>query len=108
MPIAIQMNEYGPPNVLKPIDVPLAEPGKGEVVIKVIGSAVNRADCEIRKGKWAIQRENPFPYTPGLETCGVVFSTGPGVKLESGTPVITMMQKLGGIHGVRPGGYQEF
>lgn len=109
MPIAIQMTRYGAPSVMEAIEVPIPEPVPGEVVVKVAASAVNRADCEIRSGKWKILRDDPFPHTPGLETCGTVHAVGIGVTaIAPGAPVITMMQKLGGIHGVRPGGYQAY
>jgi NADPH2:quinone reductase len=44
---------------------------------------------------------------PGLEVCGVVERAGAAVReLAEGDHVITMMQRLGGIHGERAGGYQ--
>jgi NADPH:quinone reductase len=101
------MTAYGPPEVLHPFDLPDPVPGSGEVVIRMVASAVNRADCEIRSGKWPILHRQPFPYIPGLETCGIVETVGPGAVIPVGTKVVTMMQRLGGIHGVRPGGYQE-
>jgi len=57
-------------------------------------------------GRWS--QGGTWPYTPGLEACGWVDAVGSGVDgIAPGDRVITMMQKLGGIHGVRPGGYQE-
>ena len=54
-------------------------------------------------------REDPFPYTPGLEVVGVVDDVGARVTgVWPGAHVITMMQHLGGIWGERPGGYGEF
>lgn len=106
MGFLIQMMAYGPPSVLTRISCEVPHPGPGEAVVSVVASAVNRADCEIRSGKWPIQATNPFPYVPGIETVGRVDAVGPGVKLSVGTPVITMMQRMAGIHGERPGGYQ--
>jgi NADPH:quinone reductase len=104
----IEMATYGSINVLEVIEGPIPEPKSDEVVIKVFASAVNRADLEIRSGKWQIQAENPFPYILGLETCGTVYSKGSDVTLPLGKKVMTMMQQMSGIHGKRPGGYQEF
>jgi NADPH2:quinone reductase len=104
--LRIEMAGYGPPSVLEPVERPDPIPGRGEVTLRVALAGVNRADCFIRSGEW--QQAGPFPYVPGLEACGVVERVGPGVsEFAPGDRVITMMQRLGGIHGERPGGYQE-
>lgn len=108
MPKAIQMHHYGAPQVLQLADVTLPPLQPNEVRFRVIAAAVNRADLEIRSGKWPILAPQPFPYTPGLEALGEVIEWGRHVRrLTKGEWVITMMQQLGGIHGLRPGGYQE-
>lgn len=85
------------------------DPGPGEVRLRTRFAAVNRADVEIRRGAWPIVRDEPFPYTPGLEVVGVVDALGEGVaSLAPGDHAITMMQRLGGIWGERPGGYGEY
>jgi NADPH:quinone reductase len=105
MPLAIEMQTYGPPDVLRPVERPMPIPGEREVLVRTIAAAVNRADLFIRSGQWPIR--GAFPYVPGLEVCGVVEQVGAGVsELVEGDHVITMMQRLGGVHGVRPGGYQ--
>jgi NADPH2:quinone reductase len=109
MPLAIQMDTYGGPDVLHPAEIALAPLQPGEIRFKVIAAAVNRADIEIRSGKWPIMAPYPFPYTPGLEALGDVVAVGEMVEsVKPGERVITMMQRLGGIHGIRPGGYQEY
>jgi NADPH2:quinone reductase len=109
MPRAIRIHRYGPPEVLRPEDVTLPELQPDEVRFRVLAAPVNRSDLEIRSGRWPIQAPQPFPYTPGLEALGDVVGYGADVQgLRRGDRVVTMMQKLGGIHGVRPGGYQEF
>jgi NADPH2:quinone reductase len=103
--IAIEMTGYGGPEVLVPVRRPARAPGEGEVAVRAVVCGVNRADLFIRSGAWPIG--GPFPYVPGLEVAGIVEAVGPGESdLQSGEPVITMMQRLGGIHGTRPGGYQ--
>ncbi len=100
------MEEYGAPEVLRAVERDAAAPGAGEVAVRTRVAGVNRADCFIRAGTWP--QGGGFPYVPGLELCGVVEEVGPGVSgLAAGDPVITMMQRLGGIHGTRAGGYQE-
>ncbi|MDX2270679.1 MAG: zinc-binding dehydrogenase [Cyanobacteriota bacterium] len=109
MPKVIQMWEYGDPSVLKFLDITLRNLLPTEIRFQMLAAAVNRADIEIRSGKWPIMAENPFPYTLGLEAVGEVVEVGQGVaSVKVGDRVITMMQKLGGIHGLRAGSYQEF
>lgn len=106
---AIQMDGYGAPDVLHLAEVDLPPLAANEVRFRVLAAAVNRADIEIRSGNWSILAPQPFPYTPGLEALGDVVEVGSAVtEVGIGDRVITMMQRLGGIHGVRPGGYQEF
>jgi NADPH2:quinone reductase len=88
------------------VERPPYEPGPDEVVVRVAVSGVNRADLFIRSGEWP--QAGGWPYVPGLEACGTVERVGANVReVSPGDAVITMMQKLGGIHGTRPGGYQE-
>src|SRR5688572_1485262 len=105
MPLTVEMDRYGPPDVLHAVDRPARAPGPGEAAIRVAVAGVNRADCFIRSGEWI--QAGGFPYVPGLEAAGTVEDVGEGVALRPGDRVITMMQRMGGIHGERPGGYQE-
>jgi NADPH2:quinone reductase len=106
---AIEIDRYGRPDELVWRQVLRAPPGPGEIRVRTLHAAVNRADIEIRRGVWPIVGDDPFPYTPGLEVVGVVESVGAGVTSPApGELVITMMQRLGGIWGERPGGYGEF
>jgi NADPH2:quinone reductase len=107
--MAVQMDGYGEEEVLEARRVPLLALSAGEVRLRTLAAAVNRADIEIRSGKWPIERPDPFPYTPGLEVLGEVVEVAPGVGgVSVGQRAITMMQRLGGIHGERPGGYGEY
>ena len=104
--LRIEMASYGPPEVLRAVEQPVAAPKPHEVIVRAAFAGVNRADCFIRSGEWP--QAGPWPYVPGLETCGVVDAVGEAVTgFAPGDPVITMMQRLGGVHGARPGGYQS-
>jgi NADPH2:quinone reductase len=106
---AIVMREYGGPEVLHFEQVPLAALSPGEIRLRSVASAINHSDLEIRCGNWPIRRADPFPYTPGLEVVGEVAEIGPGVTdFAVGDRVITMMQGLGGVRALRPGGYAEY
>jgi len=105
--LAVQMERPGPPEVLVPVELPDHAPPPDEVVVRSVVSGVNRADLFIRSGVWAVM-SGVFPYVPGLEVAGVVEQVGANVtSVKPGDRVITMMQRLGGVHGVRPGGYQS-
>ena len=106
---AIEIDRYGGPEELVWREVQRPALAPDEVRIRTLYAAVNRADIEIRRGEWPIVRGDPFPYTPGLEVVGVVDGVGDRVTgIWPGALVITMMQRLGGIWGERPGGYGEF
>ena len=74
---AIDIREFGGPEVLQWVEQPDPEPGPGEVVVDVVASAVNRADVMQRQGNYP-----PPPgasEVPGLECSGRVAALGPGV-----------------------------
>lgn len=75
--IAIEINEPGAPDVLKPGTRPMPEPGENEVLVHVAAAGVNRPDVAQRKGVYP-----PPPGAsdiPGLEIAGEVVAVGPGV-----------------------------
>lgn len=73
---AIQMSEYGSPEVLKLQDVQIAKPNKGEALIRLEASGVNFIDIYQRRGTYPVN----LPYVPGLEGAGVVEAVGDNVK----------------------------
>jgi len=58
-------------------DVAPPTPGPGQVVIDVEASGVNYADAIMVAGRY--QTKPPLPFSPGLETAGVVARCGDGV-----------------------------
>ncbi|WP_193367905.1 NAD(P)H-quinone oxidoreductase [Pelagibius marinus] len=73
----IEISEAGGPEVLKPAERPVPQPGEGEVLIKVAAAGVNRPDCLQRQGSYP-----PPPGAsdiPGLEIAGEVVALGAGV-----------------------------
>jgi NADPH2:quinone reductase len=75
---AIQVAEFGGPEVLKLNEVPTPKPEAGQVLVKVHAVGVNPYDTYMRTGTYAIKP--PLPYTPGSDAAGVVESVGTGVK----------------------------
>ena len=47
---AVVIPEYGPPEVMRVVEVPIPVPGPDDLLVKVSHSAVNRADVLQRQG----------------------------------------------------------
>ena len=77
MPKIVRFHEVGSADVLKLEELPLAEPGQGEVRLKVEAIGLNRAEVMFRQGQY-LQRPQ-FPSRIGYEAAGVVDAVGPGV-----------------------------
>lgn len=65
---AIQIQEFGGPEVLRHIDVPDPEPGEGEMLIEVARSGVNFADTHAIRNDYLA--EQSLPLIPGAEVSG--------------------------------------
>jgi NADPH2:quinone reductase len=85
---SIIVHEYGGPDVMKLEDVPLPEPGDGQVLVKVFAAGVNPVDTYLRSGNYA-NAPKP-PYTPGKDAAGVIEKIGSDVaKFKPGDRVYT-------------------
>jgi NADPH:quinone reductase len=85
---AIQVHEFGGPEVLKLNEIPTPKPGPGQVLVKVHAAGVNPYDTYMRTGTYAIKPA--LPYTPGSDAAGVVEAVGDGVKkVKAGDRVYT-------------------
>jgi NADPH2:quinone reductase len=73
---AIQIHEAGGPEVLQLADLPIPEPGPGQVLIRVEAIGVNFIEIYFRKGVYKAS----LPFVPGSEAAGTVEELGPGVK----------------------------
>src|SRR5256886_15219712 len=71
---AIQMSEFGGPEVLQPVELPQPQPGRGEALIRVTRAGVNFADTHTRTNSY-VQRAT-LPLVPGGEVAGVRDDTG--------------------------------
>jgi NADPH:quinone reductase-like Zn-dependent oxidoreductase len=81
---AIEYDVFGGPEVLRLVDVPLPEPGPGQVRVAVKVAAVNGVDWKIREGQMG---EQSMPQRPGVELAGIVDAAGPGTSVEVGDEV---------------------
>lgn len=71
---AIQMTEFGGPEVLRLAELPSPEPGPGEAVIRVTRAGLNFADTHTRTNSYV--RKAELPLIPGGEVAGVVEEWG--------------------------------
>lgn len=72
---AIRVHEVGGPEVLRLEELPVPEPGPGEVLVRLLAIGVNFIDTYKRKGLYPM----PLPFTLGEEGAGVVEKVGEGV-----------------------------
>ena len=95
---AVAIVGKGGPEVLKPVTLPMPQPGRGQLLIKVAAAGVNRPDVMQRMGLY------PAPVghseIPGLEVAGTVAAAGEGAhRLRAGDKVMAL---------VSGGGYAEY
>jgi NADPH2:quinone reductase len=97
---AIEISQFGAPEVLRPVVRPDPVAGEGEVLIRVAASGVNRPDVLQRKGMY------PVPPgasdLPGLEVAGVIVDGDAAAMNEAGLKVGDRVCAL-----VAGGGYAE-
>ena len=73
----VRFHETGAANVLKVEELPLPEPGAGEVRLRVKTIGLNRAEVMFRMGQYLVQPK--LPSKLGYEAAGIVEAIGPGV-----------------------------
>jgi NADPH:quinone reductase len=74
---AIVLREHGGPDKLLWEEVPVGEPGEGEVRVRHTAIGVNFHDVYVRTG---LYKSLPLPGIPGIEAAGVIEAVGPGVE----------------------------
>lgn len=87
---AIRVEQFGEPEVMRLMEVPLPKPGPGQVLVRVHAAGVNPVETYIRAGTYA--RKPALPFTPGNDGAGIVEEVGsllPGevAKVQSGDRV---------------------
>ena len=65
---AIQIKEFGGPEVLQLSDLPDPEPQDGEVTVNVSRAGINFADTHLRRDEYLAPAE--LPFIPGMEVSG--------------------------------------
>ncbi|HEV8314110.1 MAG TPA: quinone oxidoreductase [Burkholderiaceae bacterium] len=98
MPRAIQIREFGGPEVMQLVDVEVGDPGAGEVRVRHAACGVNYLDVYHRTGLYP----NKLPLQIGMEGAGTVEAVGEGVMhVEPGDRVAYASQPPGAYSEVR-------
>jgi NADPH2:quinone reductase len=92
---AVQLTEFGGPEVLETAELPVPEPGEGEVLVRVERAGINFADTHTRENSYLARQE--LPLVPGGEVAGTVEHDGSGFR--AGQRVVGMIPS---------GGYAEY
>lgn len=94
---AVMLTKKGGPEVLEAVELPLVEPGPGEVRVAVRATGAGGTDVTMRRGTYPYAP--PIPFVPGYEVVGDVEAVGAGVtNLRVGQRVAALL-----VHG----GYAE-
>ena len=91
-------DDPGGPDVLRPETLPVPQPGKNQVLIKVSYAGVNRPDV--------IQRQGFYPPPPGASPIPGLEVSGTVVAIGDGTPPEMLNRKVCAL--VSGGGYAEY
>ena len=96
---AIRVDQFGEPDVLRLVELPVPQPTVGQVLVRVHAIGVNPVETYIRSGNYA--RKPALPYTPGSDAAGIVEAVGGEVTaFKPGDRVYTA--------GTLTGSYAEF
>jgi NADPH:quinone reductase-like Zn-dependent oxidoreductase len=86
---AVRFDEYGDVDVLRVADVPVPDPGAGQVLVRVKAAGINPGEAKIREGLLHARWPATFPSGQGSDLAGVVERLGPDVTtVAAGDEVI--------------------
>jgi NADPH2:quinone reductase len=74
---AVIAEELGPPGNYQLRELPLPEPGTGQVRVRILAASIGYFDALLARGGYQIRP--PVPFIPGSEFAGVVDAVAPGV-----------------------------
>lgn len=100
---AIQIQQFGGPEVLTVHELPIPSPGQGELLLRVHAAGINPVDTGVRSGRFAALAAAAPPYVPGFDVSGTVSAVGNGITdFKIGDEVFALLDLR------RGGGYAEF
>lgn len=94
---AARIHSFGSADVLELDDVPLPDPQRDEVLIKVRAASINPVDYKIRSGEYPGVKADELPITLGRDVAGLVVRCGDEVAaFKPGDEVFAMLGSDGG------------
>lgn len=75
---AIVVSQFGGPEQLRPQEIPVPTPGKGQVLLQMRAAGVNFSDIYLRRGAGEFYGAK-LPFIAGREGAGIIESLGAGV-----------------------------
>jgi NADPH:quinone reductase-like Zn-dependent oxidoreductase len=104
---AIVHSRYGPPEVVKLLEVAKPIPKENEVLVKVYSSTVNRTDSGLRSAEYFVSRFFTGLFRPKYQILGCEFA---GIVEEIGQHVATFKigDKIFGFNDKTFGGHGEY
>lgn len=90
---AAVVTRYGGPEVMEIRDIPVPQPGPGQILVRVKAIGLNFADIFGRLGVYP--NTPPPPFVPGLEFSGDVVAVAPDVKKFNGRERVMGYSRLG-------------
>jgi NADPH:quinone reductase len=89
---AVGVTAFGDADVLQIVDLPVPEPGDGEVRVRVSAATVNPSDAAFRAGVFGHPpRGDGPPHVAGWELAGVIDAAGPGAGWSPGERVFAIV-----------------
>jgi NADPH:quinone reductase-like Zn-dependent oxidoreductase len=77
---AVRFDKYGGLDVLRVDDVPVPEPGQGELLVNVKAASINPGEAKIREGLLHARWPATFPSGEGSDFAGIVTKVGSEVQ----------------------------
>jgi NADPH:quinone reductase-like Zn-dependent oxidoreductase len=77
---AYRIHRFGGPDVLQRDTIPVPEPARDELLIRVRAASVNPVDYKTREGQYPLVRADALPFTPGRDASGVIERVGSDVN----------------------------
>ncbi|MDZ4709818.1 MAG: NAD(P)-dependent alcohol dehydrogenase [Saprospiraceae bacterium] len=99
--------KYGPPDVVRIMEVNKPIPGDHEVLIKVFATTVNRTDCGFRSAEYFISRFFSGLFRPKNQVLGNEFA-GQIEAVGSGVTLFKIGDKVFGYNDTRFGAHAEY
>lgn len=103
---AVMLQRQGGIDALELVELPLTEPGPGEVRVRVSATGVGGTDIIMRTGYYPYAP--PLPFVPGYEVVGRVDAVGPGVDTLSPGDRVAALTIYGGYAEVMIRAAREF